>query len=125
MTTGVHPGFPTDLQAQWIALMSIAKGSSIVTDSIYHDRFAHVPELNRLGANIFLEKNSAIVKGVRKLKGAQVMSTDIRASASLVIAALMAEGRSEISRVYHIDRGYESIEQKFQSLGAEIYRESD
>ncbi len=125
MMTDVHPGFPTDLQAQWIALMSTATGSSIITDTIYHDRFSHVPELNRLGANISMENNVAIVRGVDKLKGAQVMSTDIRASASLVIAALMADGQSVISRVYHIDRGYEKIEEKFSALGADIRRESN
>ena len=123
MTTDVHPGFPTDLQAQWVALMSVANGSSIITDTIYHDRFAHVPELVRLGANIFHENNVAVVRGVNGLKGARVMSTDIRASASLVIAALMAEGKSDISRIYHIDRGYEKIEEKFKSLGADISRE--
>ena len=125
MTTDVHPGFPTDLQAQWIALMAVADGSSIIIDSIYHDRFAHVPELNRLGANISLENNVATIRGVKSLKGAPVMSTDIRASASLVIGALMAEGRSDISRIYHIDRGYEDIEEKFQSIGADIRRESE
>ena len=125
MMTDVHPGFPTDLQAQWIALMSTATGSSIIRDTIYHDRFSHVPELNRLGANISMENNVAIVRGVDKLKGAQVMSTDIRASASLVIAALMADGQSVISRVYHIDRGYEKIEEKFRALGADIRRESN
>ena len=125
MSTDVHPGFPTDLQAQWIALMSIANGASKVTDNIYHDRFSHVPELNRLGAKIATDKNSAFVKGVNQLRGAQVMSTDIRASASLVIAGLIAKGRTDISRIYHIDRGYECIEQKFQSLGAKIYREKE
>ena len=125
MSTDVHPGFPTDLQAQWIALMSIANGASKVTDNIYHDRFSHVPELNRLGAEITTDKNSAFVKGVNQLRGAQVMSTDIRASASLVIAGLIAKGRTDISRIYHIDRGYECIEQKFQSLGAKIYREKE
>jgi UDP-N-acetylglucosamine 1-carboxyvinyltransferase len=105
--------------------MSTATGSSIITDTIYHDRFSHVPELNRLGANISMENNVAIVRGVDKLKGAQVMSTDIRASASLVIAALMADGQSVISRVYHIDRGYEKIEEKFSALGADIRRESN
>ena len=125
MSTDVHPGFPTDLQAQWIALMSIANGASKVTDNIYHDRFSHVPELNRLGAEITTDKNSAFVKGVNQLRGAQVMSTDIRASASLVIAGLIAKGRTDISRIYHIDRGYECIEEKFQSLGAKIYREKE
>ena len=123
--TDVHPGFPTDLQAQWIALMSVANGKSVVTESIYLDRFSHIPELVRLGANISLEKNVATVQGQKKLIGAQVMSTDIRASASLVIAALIAEGRSDISRIYHIDRGYENIEQKFRMLGADIHREKE
>ena len=123
--TNVHPGFPTDLQAQWIALMSVANGKSVVTESIYLDRFSHIPELVRLGANISLEKNVATIQGQKKLIGAQVMSTDIRASASLVIAALIAEGRSDISRIYHIDRGYENIEQKFRMLGADIHREKE
>ena len=123
--TDVHPGFPTDLQAQWIALMSVANGKSVVTESIYLDRFSHVPELVRLGANISLEKNIATIYGQDKLVGAQVMSTDIRASASLVIAALIAEGRSDISRIYHIDRGYENIEEKFRLLGADIHREKE
>ncbi len=125
ITTDVHPGFPTDLQAQWIALMSIANGTSIVTETIYLDRFSHIPELTRLGANISLESNVAIIRGQKKLTGAQVMSTDIRASASLVIAALIANGRSDISRIYHIDRGYEEIEKKFKLLGAEIHREKE
>ncbi len=123
--TDVHPGFPTDLQAQWIALMSVANGKSVVTESIYLDRFSHIPELVRLGANITLEKNVATIHGQTKLTGAQVMSTDIRASASLVIAALIAEGRSDISRIYHIDRGYENIEEKFRLLGADIHREKE
>ena len=122
LTTAVYPGFPTDLQAQWIACMSIADGSSVVTDTVYHDRFSHVPELNRLGANITIENNSAFVRGVKKLKGAQVMSTDIRASASLILGGLVAEGETTVSRVYHIDRGYEHIVNKFQSLGADIKR---
>ena len=105
--------------------MSIANGSSKVTDNIYHDRFSHVPELNRLGAKISIDKNSARIKGVSKLVGAEVMSTDIRASASLVIASLIAEGKSTISRVYHIDRGYEKIERKFKKLGANINRITD
>lgn len=124
VTTAVYPGFPTDMQAQWIALMSLAKGSSVVTDTIFTDRFTHVPELNRLGAQIVQKNNSAFIQGVKELKGAPVMSTDLRASASLVIAALAARGTSEIFRVYHIDRGYEKIEQKLQQLGADIRRES-
>lgn len=123
--TDVYPGFPTDLQAQWMALMSITDGQSIVTDTVYHDRFTHIPELNRLGADISLHDNVATVKGSQSLKGAQVMSTDIRASASLILAGLMAEGQTDVSRIYHIDRGYEKIEEKFSSLGAEIYRVSE
>ena len=122
ITTAVFPGFATDLQAQWIALMSIAEGSSIVTDTIYNDRFSHVPELNRLGANITVEGNSAIVRGVNELIGAKVRSTDIRASASLVLAGLMAKGMTEVNHIYHIDRGYENIENKFAQLGAKIRR---
>lgn len=122
--TETYPGFPTDMQAQWIALMSLAKGTSVVTDSIYFDRFKHVPELVRLGADIDIEKNSARVKGVKKLTGAKVMSTDLRASAALVLAGLAAEGRTEVLRVYHLDRGYERLEKKLQSLGARIKRVS-
>ena len=124
MTTAVFPGFPTDLQAQWVALMSLAKGSSVVTDTVYHDRFSHIPELARLGSDIKVEKNTAFIRGVKSLVSAPVMSTDIRASASLIIAALAAEGETEISRVYHIDRGYENIEKKFKRLGADIYRKT-
>ena len=123
MTTAVYPGFPTDLQAQWVALMSLSESSAIVTDTVYHDRFSHIPELARLGANIKVEKNTAFIRGVNQLVGAPVMSTDIRASAALFIAALAAKGKTEISRVYHIDRGYEKIEQKFLNLGADIIRQ--
>ncbi len=122
ITTAVYPGFPTDMQAQWTAYMSLADGTSTVTDSIYHDRFSHVPELNRLGANIEVINNSAVVKGVRKLKGAKVMSTDLRASASLVLAGLAASGTTEVLRIYHLDRGYERIEEKLRLLGADIER---
>ncbi len=122
VTTGVYPGFPTDMQAQWIALMSVARGSSIVTDTIYFDRFKHVPELIRLGATIDIKENAAFVRGVRSLTGAKVMSTDLRASASLILAGLVAEGTTEVLRVYHIDRGYEAIEKKLRSLGADIAR---
>jgi len=123
ITTAVYPGYPTDLQAQWVALMSVANGTSIVTDTVYLDRFMHVPELNRLGANIEVVDNVAVVRGVNHLSGAKVMSTDLRASASLIIAGLAAEEATEVLRVYHIDRGYEAIEKKFQSLGARISRE--
>lgn len=124
MTTAVYPGFPTDLQAQWVALMALANGSSMITDTVYHDRFSHVPELNRFGANIKVDNNTAFIRGVDELVGAPVMSTDIRASASLIVAGLAAKGKTEVSRVYHIDRGYEQIEEKFRSLGAHIWREN-
>jgi len=123
ITTSIYPGFPTDMQAQWITLMSLAKGTSMVTDTIYFDRFMHVPELSRIGANIIMKENVASVIGVPKLIGAKVMSTDLRASASLILAGLVAEGTTEVLRVYHIDRGYESIETKLQALGADIRRE--
>ncbi|MHB9039608.1 MAG: UDP-N-acetylglucosamine 1-carboxyvinyltransferase [Melioribacteraceae bacterium] len=122
VTTSVFPGFPTDMQAQWIAYMSLADGTSTVTDSIYHDRFSHVPELNRLGANIEVINNSAVVKGVKELRGAKVMSTDLRASASLVLGGLAAVGTTEVLRIYHLDRGYQRIEEKLRSLGADIER---
>ena len=124
MATAVYPGFATDLQAQWVALMTLANGSSMITDTVYHDRFSHVPELNRFGANIRVDNNTAFVQGVDELVGAPVMSTDIRASASLIVAGLAAKGTTEVSRIYHIDRGYEQIEQKFRSLGANIQREN-
>lgn len=122
VTTGVFPGFPTDMQAQWIAYMSLANGTSNITDTIYTDRFNHVPELVRLGADIIVNENTARVVGVRKLTGAKVMSTDLRASASLVLAGLAAEGVTEVLRVYHIDRGYQKIEEKLKALGADIER---
>ena len=122
ITTSIFPGFPTDMQAQWTVLMSVVNGVSTVTDTIYFDRFKHVPELNRLGANIVLDQNTAVITGVKKLKGAKVMSTDLRASASLVLAGLIAEGTTEVLRVYHLDRGYQRIEEKLKSLGADIQR---
>jgi len=120
--TSEYPGFPTDLQAQWMALMALARGKSKITENIYKDRFTHIAELKRLGCMIKLEGNCAFITGVDKLKSAPVMSTDIRASASLVIAALKAEGESVISRIYHLDRGYENIVNKFGQLGANIKR---
>ena len=125
MVTGIYPGFPTDAQAQWMAYMSIGDGESLITDTVYIDRFTHISELNRLGSEINIFQNIATIKGKPVLKGARVMSTDIRASASLIIAGLAAEGKTEISRVYHIDRGYENIEKKFQSLGADIVRQKE
>ena len=122
ITTAPYPGYPTDLQAQWMALMTLAEGPSTVRDEVYRDRFAHLPELNRLGARISLEGNAAHVNAPVRLVGAPVMSTDIRASAAIVLAALAAEGTTEISRVYHLDRGYEAIEQKLAQLGADIAR---
>jgi UDP-N-acetylglucosamine 1-carboxyvinyltransferase len=124
VATDVFPGFPTDMQAQWIALMSIAHGHATVTDTVYFDRFKHVPELIRLGAEIEIEKNIARVEGVKRLTGAKVMSTDLRASASLVLAGLAAEGETEVLRVYHLDRGYDHLENKLRSLGANIKRTS-
>jgi UDP-N-acetylglucosamine 1-carboxyvinyltransferase len=122
ITTSIFPGFPTDMQAQWMALMSLGKGNSTITDTIYSDRFNHVPELVRLGADISIENNKAMITGTGKLKGAKVMSTDLRASACLVLAGLAAEGATEVLRVYHLDRGYQRIEEKLQALGARIKR---
>ncbi len=122
VTTAIYPGFPTDMQAQWTAFMALADGTSTITDTIYLDRFKHVPELRRLGADIEILNNSAVVKGVKKLTGAKVMSTDLRASASLVLAGLAAEGSTEVLRIYHLDRGYQRIEEKLQTLGADIQR---
>jgi UDP-N-acetylglucosamine 1-carboxyvinyltransferase len=120
--TAVYPGIPTDIQAQWTAYMLMAEGSSKITDNIYKDRFKHVPELVRLGSDIDIIDNSAIVTGGGKLKGAQVMSSDLRGSACLVLAALVAEGTTELHRIYHLDRGYEELEKKLNSLGANIKR---
>ena len=120
--TAVYPGIPTDIQAQWTSYMMMAKGTSKITDNIYIDRFKHVPELQRLGANIEVVDNTAIVTGGTKLEGATVMSSDLRASASLILAALVAEGSTEVLRVYHLDRGYEDVVNKFNTLGASIKR---
>jgi UDP-N-acetylglucosamine 1-carboxyvinyltransferase len=125
VTTSPFPGFPTDMQAQVMALLAIADGTSVITDTVYHDRFTHVPELARMGADIRLENNVAIVRGVERLQGAPVMATDIRASAALVLAALAAEGETRISRIYHLDRGYERLDEKLTRLGARIRRVQD
>jgi UDP-N-acetylglucosamine 1-carboxyvinyltransferase len=117
-----YPGFPTDMQAQWMVLMSLSKGTSIITETVFENRFLHVGELQRMGCNIQLKGNSAIVKGVPKLSGAPVMATDLRASAALILAALAGEGKSEIFGVNHLDRGYEDIEKKLRRLGARIKR---
>ncbi len=123
VATAPYPGFPTDLQAQWMALMCLADGTSVITENIFVDRFMHVAELRRLGAEIHLKENVALVRGRDRLDGAPVMSTDLRASASLILAGLRAEGRTEVLRVYHLDRGYERIEAKLAHLGAKIWRE--
>jgi len=120
--TAPHPGFPTDMQAQFVALNCVAEGTGVVTENIFENRFMHVPELQRMGAKIDLETNSAVCHGVSSLKGAQVMATDLRASASLVIAGLVAEGETIVDRIYHLDRGYEHIETKLNGLGANIQR---
>ncbi len=122
ITTLPYPGFPTDLQAQMMVLMAVAEGASVITETIFENRFMHAQELNRMGADIRLEGNRAVVRGVKKLSGAPVMATDLRASVSLVLAGLVAEGQTEISRVYHLDRGYEHIERKLSALGADIQR---
>jgi UDP-N-acetylglucosamine 1-carboxyvinyltransferase len=122
VTTAPHPGFPTDMQAQFLVLMSTARGESVISETIFENRFMHVPELQRMGASVALRGNTAVVQGVDKLYGASVMATDLRASASLVIAGLIAEDETEVRRVYHIDRGYEHIEQKLRAVGAHIER---
>ena len=124
-TTLPYPGFPTDMQAQVVAMMCVSNGISIVTEKIYPDRFMHISELSRMGAQITLEGSSAIVKGVKRLSGAPVMASDLRASAALVLAGLVARGRTEISRIYHLDRGYERMEQKLERLGARVWREKE
>ncbi|MBY0407843.1 MAG: UDP-N-acetylglucosamine 1-carboxyvinyltransferase [Rickettsiales bacterium] len=123
--TQPYPGFPTDMQAQMMALLSVAQGASMVTETIFENRYMHVPELTRMGANIVVHGSSAMIRGVQKLKGAEVMATDLRASVSLVIAALAAEGETTIHRVYHLDRGYEHLEEKLVRCGAEIERVSE
>jgi UDP-N-acetylglucosamine 1-carboxyvinyltransferase len=118
------PGFPTDLQAQFMALMCIANGSSVIKETIFENRFIHVGELKRMGADIKINGPQALVRGRPRLLAAPVMATDLRASASLVLAGLVArEGKTEVHRIYHLDRGYEAMEEKFRSLGANIWRE--
>jgi UDP-N-acetylglucosamine 1-carboxyvinyltransferase len=120
--TREHPGFPTDMQAQLMALLCTAKGASVITENIFENRFMHVAELRRMGADITIDGHTAVIRGVEKLSGAPVMATDLRASASLVLAALAAEGKTTVGRVYHLDRGYERLEKKLRGLGAEIKR---
>jgi UDP-N-acetylglucosamine 1-carboxyvinyltransferase len=122
LSTAPFPGFPTDLQAQFMALMTVAKGTSTIRETIFENRFMHVPELGRLGADIRVEGDIAIVRGVEKLKGAPVMATDLRASVSLVLAGMAAEGETLVNRVYHLDRGFDRLEQKLSAVGADIAR---
>jgi UDP-N-acetylglucosamine 1-carboxyvinyltransferase len=117
-----YPGFPTDMQAQFMSLMALADGTSVINETIFENRFTHVAELRRMGADIVVEGRSAVVKGVPKLSAAPVMATDLRASASLILAGMAAEGQTVVSRIYHLDRGYDNIEQKLSALGADIKR---
>ena len=122
LITEPFPGFPTDMQAQFMALMSVAEGASMITETIFENRFMHVPELCRMGADINVHGSSAIVRGVPKLSGAPVMATDLRASISLILAGLAANGETIVNRVYHLDRGYERVEEKLAACGADIQR---
>jgi UDP-N-acetylglucosamine 1-carboxyvinyltransferase len=122
IATRPYPGFPTDMQAQFMALMTRARGQSLLSENIFENRFMHVPELQRMGADIVVQGHNAVVRGPCKLKGAKVMATDLRASACLVLAGLVAEGTTEVLRVYHLDRGYDRLEKKLRGLGADIRR---
>jgi UDP-N-acetylglucosamine 1-carboxyvinyltransferase len=124
-TTMPYPGFPTDMQAQLMAMMCIAEGTSVISEKIFENRFMHVAELKRMGADISIEGGIATIKGAKKIKGAPLMATDLRASASLIVAALAAEGETTIKRIYHLDRGYEKIEEKLIKIGADIVREKE
>lgn len=125
VTTLPYPGFPTDMQAQVMSLMTVTEGISVITEKIYPERFMHISELSRMGANIILEGPNAIVKGVKHLSGAPVMASDLRASAALVLAGLVAKGRTDVHRIYHLDRGYEKLEEKLKDLGAKAWREKE
>jgi len=125
ISTAPFPAFPTDMQAQFMAMLSLAEGTSLLTETIFENRYMHVPELNRMGADIEVRGRSAVVRGVDKLIGAPVMATDLRASMGLILAGLAAEGETQVHRVYHLDRGYERLEEKLQAVGAEIERASD
>jgi UDP-N-acetylglucosamine 1-carboxyvinyltransferase len=125
ISTAPFPAFPTDMQAQFMAMLTMADGTSLLTETIFENRYMHVPELNRMGADIEVRGRAAVVRGVQRLTGAPVMATDLRASMSLVIAGLAAEGQTEVGRVYHLDRGYERLEEKLQAVGADIERASD
>ena len=125
LSTAPFPAFPTDMQAQFMAMLSLAEGTSLLTETIFENRYMHVPELNRMGADIEVRGRSAVVRGVNGLVGAPVMATDLRASMSLILAGLAAEGETQVHRVYHLDRGYERLEEKLQAVGADIERASD
>jgi UDP-N-acetylglucosamine 1-carboxyvinyltransferase len=125
ISTAPYPAFPTDMQAQFMSMLALAQGTSLLTETIFENRYMHVPELNRMGADVEVRGRAAVVRGVEKLHGAQVMATDLRASMSLVIAGLAAEGETQVHRVYHLDRGYERLEEKLQAVGADIERVSD
>jgi UDP-N-acetylglucosamine 1-carboxyvinyltransferase len=125
VVTDPYPGFPTDLQAQFLALMTTAKGASVITETIFENRFMHVPELQRMGADVTIQGNTAVVRGVDQLNGAPVMASDLRASASLVLAGLIADGVTEVRRIYHLDRGYERLEEKLRLVGADVERVED
>ncbi|HEY1908706.1 MAG TPA: UDP-N-acetylglucosamine 1-carboxyvinyltransferase, partial [Myxococcaceae bacterium] len=122
LSTAPYPGFATDMQAQLMALLSVARGTSVISENIFENRFMHVAELRRMGADIRVEGHTAVVKGVHTLSGAPVMATDLRASASLILAGLRGEGTTRVARVYHLDRGYEGLERKLQTLGARTTR---
>jgi UDP-N-acetylglucosamine 1-carboxyvinyltransferase len=117
-----YPGFPTDMQAQIMAMMTIGSGLSVITETVFENRFMHVSELKRMGADITIDGRCSVVRGVKHLSGAPLMATDLRASASLILAGLVADGKTEVSRIYHLDRGYEKIEDKLRALGAKIDR---
>jgi UDP-N-acetylglucosamine 1-carboxyvinyltransferase len=125
VTTLPYPGFPTDMQAQMMSLMSVASGVSVITEKIYPDRFIHVAELNRMGAHIQKEGPHAIIEGVKSLSGAPVMASDLRASACLVLAGLAGKGKTTVQRIYHLERGYDRLEEKLAKLGASVWREKE
>ncbi|MDP2939330.1 MAG: UDP-N-acetylglucosamine 1-carboxyvinyltransferase [Candidatus Omnitrophota bacterium] len=125
VTTLPYPGFPTDLQSQFMTLMAVTPGVSVITEKVFPDRFIHIAELNRMGAKIMREGASAIIEGVKQLSAAPVMASDLRASAALVLAGLVAKGRTEISRIYHLERGYENLDEKLTNLGARVWREKE
>ena len=125
LSTAPYPGFATDMQAQFMAMLALADGASVLTETIFENRYMHVPELARMGADVHVTGRTAVVRGVPRLTGAQVMATDLRASMSLILAGLAAQGETQVSRVYHLDRGYERLEEKLSAVGADIERVGD